>query len=217
VLFTGLLLYVVPAAAEIDEPYGVEPIAEPSYELISREWRKMPRKFLADAAALTACRRHRDSCTSAMLMLIKVIDKVIEAKKKMNDIGVANEEVNRLLIYTTDLEQWGNTDGTKEKPASEVWSGPIEAVESGRGDCDEYYNIKYFVLWQAGVDTRLLRPAILDYGSGEMHIVLTVKSANWFVMDFGLQLAVRPKAVYTFLPYDLSVPSVIAKTQATAR
>jgi|GEM_PF-3086192 len=202
--------------AQVDEPFGVEPIAQPTHPMILREWKSMPQKMLKDAAMLEICREDASRCTTASLKLKVLIDLASRLDHE-GRLFTVNVEVNRLFGYTSDVVQWGSVDG---KNRAEVWSSPLDVIESGKGDCEESVNSKLFVLWQAGVSLDHMRLVLLDYGVGQFHIVLAVRTmADWVVLDdLPLKKAIAPTVVYVLRAYDLeNVRSTVAAAQSEAR
>ena len=70
-----------------------------------------------------------------------------------NDISIenrlqqVNNYVNRKIIYTEDIDAWGESD---------YWATPLESLAKGRGDCEDYVIAKYFSLRNMNIpDTQL--------------------------------------------------------------
>ena len=58
-----------------------------------------------------------------------------------------NSFFNRKLLFTDDLELWGETD---------YWATPMESLAKGKADCEDYVIAKYFSLRSLNVpDTQL--------------------------------------------------------------
>ncbi len=211
----GALLLPTPAPAAPDEPFGVEPVARPTQTAILREWKTMPQKLLRDAAVLEACREDSSQCSQASSTLIGLIDRVkgFNLYTKLVEVDTA---VNQTVAYVPDLEQWGPTE---ESGASEVWSSPLDTAASGKGDCEDLVNLKFFVLWQAGMPLDQMRLVVLDYDVGQLHIVLAVRAAQeWLLLDNSpLKKAINPGVQYALRAYDLYAPSAMATALPAAR
>lgn len=213
-----LLSMATPALGAPDEPYGAVPIAQPTQELILREWKTMPQKMLRDAAALKVCREDKARCSAASLSLIGLIDRVKGLSLHAKFLAV-EAAVNHMVSYVTDLEQWGPVDGKKE---AEVWTSALEVAASGKGDCDDYANLKFFVLWQSGVPLSRMRFVILDYVSDEsheLHFVLAAKGLKvWLLLDsMPLKPAMESRVVSVLEPYNLQGPALVAAAEPKAR
>jgi len=59
-----------------------------------------------------------------------------------------NDFFNRRIVFTDDLTAWGSED---------YWASPLEMLERGQGDCEDYAIGKYFSLMAAGVPVAKLR------------------------------------------------------------
>jgi predicted transglutaminase-like cysteine proteinase len=58
-----------------------------------------------------------------------------------------NNYFNRKIIYTEDMDAWGQSD---------YWATPLESLAKGKGDCEDYVIAKYFSLRNMNVpDTQL--------------------------------------------------------------
>ena len=74
---------------------------------------------------------------------------------------------NSRIEFSTDQQAWGWTD---------YWASPLEALDKGRGDCEDYAIAKYFSLLTAGMSAARLRlvyvRSVLDDGPPQAHMVL---------------------------------------------
>jgi len=59
-----------------------------------------------------------------------------------------NQFFNRRIVFTEDEAAWGLSD---------YWASPLETLEKGRGDCEDFAIAKYFSLVAAGVPVVRLR------------------------------------------------------------
>lgn len=78
-----------------------------------------------------------------------------------------NDFFNRHLVFRDDALVWGVDDH---------WASPLEALERGAGDCEDYAIGKYFSLLATGVPTERLRLVYgrvrLSTGRTQPHMVL---------------------------------------------
>lgn len=63
-------------------------------------------------------------------------------------LAEVNEFFNRRIVFTDDAAAWGQND---------YWASPLETLEKGQGDCEDYAIAKYFSLLAAGVPVARLR------------------------------------------------------------
>ena len=63
-------------------------------------------------------------------------------------LAAVNAFFNRRLVFAEDSEVWGQAD---------YWASPLEALERGRGDCEDYAIGKYFSLLALGMPAARLR------------------------------------------------------------
>lgn len=63
-------------------------------------------------------------------------------------LASVNEFYNRRVVFTDDAVAWGENDH---------WASPLETLEKGQGDCEDYAIAKYFSLLAAGVPVNKLR------------------------------------------------------------
>jgi predicted transglutaminase-like cysteine proteinase len=65
-----------------------------------------------------------------------------------NKLQKLNQFFNRKLLYTEDIELWGQSD---------YWATPLESLSKGKGDCEDYVIAKYFSLRSLNVPDSQLR------------------------------------------------------------
>ncbi len=63
-------------------------------------------------------------------------------------LAAVNDFFNRRVVFTDDATAWGSDDH---------WASPLETLEKGQGDCEDYAIAKYFSLMAAGVPVSRLR------------------------------------------------------------
>ncbi|MEW6705696.1 MAG: transglutaminase-like cysteine peptidase [Pseudomonadota bacterium] len=63
-------------------------------------------------------------------------------------LALVNEFFNRRVLYRDDREAWGQVDH---------WASPLEMLNKGEGDCEDYAIAKYFSLVASGVPAARLR------------------------------------------------------------
>ncbi len=86
-----------------------------------------------------------------------------DEKEKMQAV---NEFFNRRILFQDDIQVWAVED---------YWATPIELLEKGRGDCEDYAIAKYFSLLSLGVPVSKLRLVYVQARMGgvlQAHLVL---------------------------------------------
>ncbi len=77
-----------------------------------------------------------------------------------------NDFFNRRILFRDDTEVWGQVD---------YWASPLELLEKGAGDCEDYATAKYFALLNLGVPMARLRLVYVRAqlgGTAQAHMVL---------------------------------------------
>ncbi|MCV2369134.1 transglutaminase-like cysteine peptidase [Roseateles oligotrophus] len=80
----------------------------------------------------------------ALLQTIERAAALDEAQR----LTAINSYLNRRIEFHDDIEVWGKTD---------YWASPLEALDKGRGDCEDYAIAKYLSLLAAGTPVAKLR------------------------------------------------------------
>jgi predicted transglutaminase-like cysteine proteinase len=84
-------------------------------------------------------------------MLAQALTEVIHQMSRQDDetrLQSVNQFFNRRLLFREDIESWGQID---------YWASPLEFLEKGQGDCEDYAIGKYFSLIASGVAPTRLR------------------------------------------------------------
>lgn len=72
----------------------------------------------------------------------------VASKDEPAQIAAINEFYNERLLYRDDIDVWGEVD---------YWASPLETLQRGMADCEDYAIAKYFTLAAMGVPHRKLR------------------------------------------------------------
>lgn len=122
-------------------------------------WAMEPQKVLASARKMGPATLRRAQ------LLIDEID-AATTRDELARLKAINDFFNRQVDYATDLEVWGQID---------YWASPLETLDKGRGDCEDYAIGKYFSLIAAGVPGAKMRLVYVraEVGQANMaHMVL---------------------------------------------
>lgn len=90
----------------------------------------------------------------------------LQALDELAKLRGVNDFFNRRVLFRDDAEVWGQVD---------YWSSPMELLEKGAGDCEDYATAKYFVLLNLGVPMAKLRLVYVRAqlgGTAQAHMVL---------------------------------------------
>ncbi|MCH7343871.1 transglutaminase-like cysteine peptidase [Pelomonas sp. CA6] len=81
-------------------------------------------------------------------------------------LKAANAFFNQRIAFMDDMQVWGRVD---------YWASPLEALDKGQGDCEDYAIAKYFTLLAMGVPEARLRMVYVRamfQGRPQAHMVL---------------------------------------------
>ncbi len=107
----------------------------------------------------------------------KALQPVLAAARDLDEearLGSINQFFNRRVLFAEDADVWGQADH---------WASPLELLDKGRGDCEDYAIAKYFALIAAGTPRAKLRlvyvRATIGGPGGEVqpHMVLAYYAA----------------------------------------
>jgi predicted transglutaminase-like cysteine proteinase len=94
---------------------------------------------------------------------------LLQSSAELDEIGqlaAVNNYFNRRIVFAEDEEVWGERDH---------WASPLELLQQGRGDCEDYAIAKYFSLLAAGMPQarlRLVYTRALIGAASQPHMVL---------------------------------------------
>lgn len=139
---------------------------------VSSKWREV---YPAIKQAGFADCEPNSQCVPIAANLAQVIR---DARKLPLDrkLTAINSAVNRLIAYKSDMENYGELD---------LWAPPMQTLEQGSGDCEDYVILKMSALAASGVPTNAMSIVVLlDIERAEFHAVLVVTTKEgYFVLD----------------------------------
>jgi predicted transglutaminase-like cysteine proteinase len=128
---------------------------------------------------------------SRTVAAVRQLQGVVERSSALDEeqrLKPLNDFFNQRIAFRDDSITWGKID---------YWASPLETLDRGQGDCEDYAIAKYFSLLATGVPESKLRlvyvRAMLD-GRPQAHMVLayyTQPNAEPLILD-NLQPEVRP-------------------------
>ncbi|MBB4845382.1 putative transglutaminase-like cysteine proteinase [Paucibacter oligotrophus] len=106
-----------------------------------------PSAALDQARLLEAAARFNPRTLAEAQQVLQLIDKVLPLDEEAR-LSQVNRFFNKRIEFREDIEVWGKID---------YWASPLELLDKGRGDCEDYAIAKYFSLVSAGVPVAKLR------------------------------------------------------------
>lgn len=94
-----------------------------------------------------AAARHGDNALAGVRLLRQVVAP-LQGQSELAQVNTINEFYNRRILFRDDADNWGQAD---------YWSSPLELLQRGAGDCEDYAIAKYFTLSALGVPHKKLR------------------------------------------------------------
>lgn len=92
---------------------------------------------------------------------------LIEHNKELSDydkLVLINNYINEHINFSSDISLWDNID---------YWASPLETLNQGAGDCEDFAIIKYFALKKLGMNFNKLRFFYVKYYDGELSLPLS--------------------------------------------
>jgi predicted transglutaminase-like cysteine proteinase len=100
----------------------------------------------ADRMTLAAARQG-DAAVQGLRALRQALSAAVGQPEAVQ-LGLVNEFYNRRLVFRDDLDNWGQVD---------YWASPMESLQRGQADCEDFAIAKYFTLAGMGVPHQRLR------------------------------------------------------------
>lgn len=156
-----------------DEPFGLFTFRAPEGVLWTK-WRAVQATMRKEAEQIDRC-KETDDCQPATRKFAAVVQAASSGDLRAR-VETVNIRINEAIRYVSDYQQFGVADR---------WSSPLEALASGRGDCEDYAIVKYGVLRESGVAESDLKVLLVrDLAVRQDHAVLAVRvDGRWLVLD----------------------------------
>jgi predicted transglutaminase-like cysteine proteinase len=94
-----------------------------------------------------AAERLGPRAVASLPALQSLLQPVPQADDEMQ-LAAVNEFFNRRIVFRDDAQAWGQIDR---------WTSPLELLDKGEGDCEDYVIAKYFSLLALGMPAQRLR------------------------------------------------------------
>lgn len=139
------------------------------------KWRLVQTQMSDDAARLAACRGEGEACSIEDKRFEGIVD-AARARDGLARIGEINRTINLEIRPVSDLQRFGVRDH---------WSTPLETLQAGVGDCEDYAILKYLALREVGfAEDNLQLLIVRDPVLRSDHAVVAVRHDNrWIVLD----------------------------------
>ncbi|WP_431102237.1 transglutaminase-like cysteine peptidase [Roseateles noduli] len=103
---------------------------------------------------------------AAVKAMIQMADRAAAMPEERDRLTAVNNFFNQRVAFKDDIEVWGQVD---------YWATPLELLDKGAGDCEDYAIAKYMSLLSAGVPQSKLRMVYVRaqfQGRPQAHMVL---------------------------------------------
>jgi predicted transglutaminase-like cysteine proteinase len=170
-------------------------MVEPRFALRRRAWRAWAlgllllatTPFAFDAARMQRAAERLGPRAMAALPALQALLQPGSADDE-TQLDAVNAFFNRRIVFREDAQVWGQVD---------YWASPLELLDKGQGDCEDYAIAKYFSLLAQGMPVQRLRLVYVRAqigGDSQAHMVLAYyrePNAEPLILD-NLVGSVRP-------------------------
>jgi predicted transglutaminase-like cysteine proteinase len=101
-----------------------------------------------DPQRIVAAARHRSPAALAGALALEQAMNGVAGRDEATQLKAVNDFFNRRVAYKEDIDNWGQVD---------YWASPLETLERGAADCEDYAIAKYFTLVALGMPDAKLR------------------------------------------------------------
>jgi len=173
------------------EPFGM-PTAAAFPSGVSVKWADLQSRLLTEERVLAACRTGESACPAAARRFLSIVE-LGRQRQGRALLGWINRAVNLGVRPLSDWAQYGVED---------YWSTPLETLNSGAGDCEDYAIVKYVALRESGIGPDDLRLVIVrDIKDQTSHAVLAVRyEEKWLILDNRTLVMVNAEQVRHYYP-----------------
>jgi len=119
-----------------------------------------------DVPSFLGAAAHRSPRTLVAAKALQQLVERVSTQDEEQRLQALNQFFNQRIAFRDDIEVWGQAD---------YWASPLETLEKGQGDCEDYSIAKYFSLVAAGVSEAKLRMVYVRAqfrGRSQAHMVL---------------------------------------------
>ncbi|WP_310738769.1 transglutaminase-like cysteine peptidase [Piscinibacter sp. HJYY11] len=127
-----------------------------------------------DAERMMAAARRMSPRAVAGVQVLQPLLMQSVGQDELAQLQTVNQFFNRRIQFREDTEAWGQVD---------YWASPLESLDKGQGDCEDYAIAKYFSLLAVGMPVAKLRLVYVraqiggPQGVTQAHMVLAYYAA----------------------------------------
>jgi predicted transglutaminase-like cysteine proteinase len=138
------------------------------------KWNHVRADIARELQIVDRCRA-TDVCSAAARRLIDLSAEGAGRNGRAR-VGLINRAVDTAIGPASDEAQWRVPDH---------WSSPLETLQSGHGDCEDYAIVKYLALLDVGMSEADLRIVLMrNVFPNEDHAVLAARvDGEWLILD----------------------------------
>ena len=175
----------------IADPFGLPTMAALPSD-VSAKWAGLQARLVTEETTLAACRTDGSTCSAAARRLLSIVE-LGRRHQGRALLGRINRAVNLSIRPMSDWAQYGVAD---------YWATPLETLNSGAGDCEDYAIVKYIALRESGIAPDDLRLVIVrNIKEQANHAVLAVRFEDeWQILDNRTLVMVNADAVQQYYP-----------------
>src|SRR5262245_6914788 len=180
------------------EPFDLPTSLVPTGE-ISAKWRELQSRILADEKTIAACQADESTCSQAARRFLAIV-KLGRKHEGRARLGWLNRTVNMTIKPASDWALYGDAD---------YWASPLQTLDRGAGDCEDYAIVKYVALRKLGTGADDLRVVIVQDGKGlTEHAILAVRSERkWLALDNRTMAILNAEDAHNHRPLSSLNPS----------
>lgn len=101
-----------------------------------------------DPQRIVQAARHKSPAALQGALALEQAMNGVAGKDDETRLRVVNDFFNRRIAYREDIDNWGQLD---------YWASPLETLDKGAGDCEDYAIAKYVTLVALGIPHAKLR------------------------------------------------------------
>jgi predicted transglutaminase-like cysteine proteinase len=156
------------------EPFGLPTMATSPSD-VSSKWARLQSRLLSEERTLAVCRADESACPAAARRLLSIIELGRQSTGRAL-LGRINRAVNLSVRRMSDWAQYGVAD---------YWATPLETLNNGAGDCEDYAIVKYVALRESGITPEDLRLLIVrNIRRQTDHAVVAARyKEKWLILD----------------------------------
>ena len=156
------------------EPFDMPAKATLPHDIASK-WSDLQSRILADEKKIAACNADEAACSPAARRFLSLVETSGKNERRVQ-LGKINRAVNLAIRPASDWAQYGSAD---------FWASPLQTLDSGAGDCEDYAIVKYAALRALGMAESDLRLMIVrdDKHQAEHAIVAVRDEQEWLILD----------------------------------